>query len=57
MIFIDTNYFLRFLLKDNEKQFIEVKKLFEKAILGEIDLYTSLIVIFEIYWVLSSFYK
>lgn len=57
MIFIDTNYFLRFLLKDNKEQHLEAKKIFEKGASGEIKLFTSLIVFFEIYWVLSSFYK
>jgi len=55
--FIDTNYFLRFLLKDDEKQFNIVYSLFQKAINGEIQLFTSVVVFFEIYWVLSSFYK
>lgn len=57
MIFVDTNYFLRFLLKDDKVQFLEAKQLFEKGALGEVQLFTSLIVFFEIYWVLSSFYK
>lgn len=56
MIFVDTNYFLRFLLKDNKEQFDGVKSLFEKGSRGEITLFTSIIVFFEIYWVLSSFY-
>jgi len=55
--FIDTNYFLRFLLKDDEKQFNIVYSLFQKGINGEIQLFTSVVVFFEIYWVLSSFYK
>jgi predicted nucleic-acid-binding protein len=55
--FIDTNYFLRFLLKDDEKQFNIVYSLFQKGISGEIELFTSVVVFFEIYWVLSSFYK
>lgn len=55
--FIDTNYFLRLLLKDNKKQFEEVYSIFKKAVDQEIKIYTSVIVFFEIYWVLSSFYK
>lgn len=55
--FIDTNYFLRLLLKDNKQQFKEVYQLFQKAIKGEVKIFTSVIVFFEIYWVLSSFYK
>lgn len=57
MIFIDTNFFLRFLLADNKEQFEEVKSLFSQAAEGRVKLFTSIIVYFEIYWVLSSFYK
>lgn len=57
MTFVDTNYFLRFLLKDIDNQYLEVKKLFLKASEGKEDLFTSTIVIFEINWVLSSVYK
>jgi len=57
MIFVDTNYFLRFLLKDIDKQHQEAKELFKDAALGEVKLFTSIIVFFEIYWVFSSFYK
>lgn len=56
MIFVDTNYFLRFLLLDNRKQSEDVLKVFRRAANGGVRLCTSLIVIFEIYWVLSSFY-
>lgn len=57
MIFVDTNFFLRFLLSDNKEQFEEVKTLFSQAAQGRVKLFTSIIVYFEIYWVLSSFYK
>ena len=57
MIFVETNYFLRFLVRDVEEQYQEVRKLFERGIAKEKKLFTSLIVLFEIYWVLSSFYK
>ncbi len=57
MIFVDTNFFLRFLLADNKEQFEEVKNLFSQAAEGRIKLFTSIVVYFEIYWVLSSFYK
>ncbi len=57
MIFVDTNYFLRFLLKDNIRQHQEAKDLFLKGAKGQIKLFTSLLVIFEIYWVLTSFYR
>lgn len=57
MIFVDTNYFLRFLLKDEKKHSAVALDLFKKASFGEVELFTSLVVFFEIYWVLSSFYK
>jgi len=57
MIFVDTNYFLRFLLRDVKKQHQEAKRLFLKGAEGKIKLFTSLVVIFEIYWVLLSFYQ
>ncbi len=57
MKFVDTNYFLRFLLKDIDKQYIEVEQLFLKASQGKVKLFTSTIVFFEIYWVLFSFYE
>jgi predicted nucleic-acid-binding protein len=55
--FIDTNYFLRLLLKDNLSQFKKVYQLFQLGMEGKIKIYTSVMVVFEIYWVLSSFYK
>lgn len=56
-IFVDTNYFLRFLLKDIPKQSEEVRKIFEEAIKQKIILFTSVMVFFEIYWVVKSSYK
>ncbi len=56
MIYIDTNYFLRFLLKDSEEQYQQAKKLILAGAEGKKKLLTSIIVIFEIYWVLSSYY-
>ena len=57
MTFIDTNYFLRFLLGDNTRQQEETKQTFLQAAEGKTELFTSLVVVFEIYWVLSSFYQ
>lgn len=57
MIFVDTNYFLRFFLEDVKEQHLEVKKLFQEAALGKVELFTSVVVFFEIYWVLASFYE
>lgn len=57
MIFVDTNCFLRFLLENESEQQKKAIELFQKASLGQIKLFTSAIVIFEIYWVLSTFYQ
>lgn len=57
MIFIDTNYFLRFLLEDNNSQYLITKELFLDGAKGKINLTTSIIVFFEIYWVFKSYYE
>jgi predicted nucleic-acid-binding protein len=56
MKFVDTNYFLRFFLKDISDQHKEAHRLFQKAALGQEKLITSTVVFFEIYWVAESFY-
>jgi len=55
-IFVDTNVFLRFFVKDVEAQYEKARELFEKAEAGKIKLETSELVIAEIVWVLESFY-
>lgn len=57
MIFVDTNYFLRFLIEDNLQQAEEAKKIFLEGARGDLKLVTSTIVIFEIYWVFKSYYE
>ncbi|MDP3918208.1 MAG: PIN domain-containing protein [Candidatus Woesebacteria bacterium] len=57
MIFIDTNYFLRFLLSDVDLQFKEVKEFFLQASDGKFKTFTSTIVIFEVYWVILGQFK
>lgn len=54
--FIDTNCFLRLLLQDNKDQGSKVKTLFEEALHRKIILHSSVIVMFELYWVLASSY-
>ena len=56
-IFIDTNVFLRFLLKDDHNSYEEVVKLFELVEEGKIKPYTSNIVILEIIYVLVKTLK
>lgn len=57
MIFVDTNYFLRFLIADEPAQHEKAKKLFLEGAEGKKKLFTSLVVLFEVYWVLTSFYQ
>lgn len=57
MTFVDTNYFLRFLRDDIAVQAKEARELFDAASRGKVRLLTSTIVFFEVYWVLTSFYR
>lgn len=57
MIFVDTNYFISLLVNRNNLQKKIAEKLFVEAAIGETDIFTSTIVVFEVYWVLSRFYK
>jgi len=56
MIFVDTNYFVRFFVDDDHAQHQAVKQLFLKATNGEAELCTSPLVFFETAWVLASVY-
>lgn len=56
-IFVDTNVFLRFFVRDVEPFYQKAKELFEKAENGEMKLETSDLVIAEIVWVLESYYE
>lgn len=56
MIFVDTNYFLRFLLNDIESQHKEAKNLFLQAEKDNEKLLSSTVVFFEVFWVLRSSY-
>ncbi|OGW39673.1 MAG: hypothetical protein A2X58_14705 [Nitrospirae bacterium GWC2_56_14] len=55
-VFVDTNVFLRFFVRDVEAQYVKAHALFERAEAGKIKLETSELVIAEIVWVLESFY-
>ena len=56
-VFVDANVFLRFLTKDDPKKALAVRRLFERALKGEIVLCTNELVIAEIVWTLESYYK
>jgi predicted nucleic acid-binding protein len=55
--FIDTNIFLRYLTKDEPSKYEKCRNVFKKVIEGRMELATSGIVIAELIWTLSSFYK
>ena len=54
---VDTNFFLRFLLKDDLKQYKEVERLFKKAKKGKAKIIVAQIVLFEISFILGNYYK
>lgn len=57
MRFVDTNVFLRFLVNDDPEKADACEELFRKAIAGDEALSTSDMVIYEIIWVLESYYE
>lgn len=56
-VFIDTNVWLRFLLRDQEKQSRWSYRLIESVEEGKIRPYTSAIVLLELHYVLSKVYQ
>lgn len=56
-VFLDTNIFLRVIIKEDEKSFRECTELLASIKAGERRAYTSTLVLAEINWVLGSFYK
>lgn len=57
MIFLDTNIFLRYFLKENELVFRRLEKLFSEIISGNIIGVANAMIIVEVVWVLSRSYK
>ncbi len=55
--FIDTNVFLRIIVKDDQKKVADCEKLIELIKLQKIKAFTSNLVLAEIVWTLLSFYK
>ena len=54
---LDTNIFIRFLIKDNQAQFIKAKKIFEDIEKKKVKGKVSILVLNEIIWVLEGFYE
>lgn len=57
MIFVDTNYFLRYLLRDIHEQNLLVEKIFLEAFENNVRVISSTVVFFEIQFVLKKYYK
>lgn len=56
--FVDTNVFVRlFVTAEDDKQLNQVKRLFNRAQNGHVDLVTGPPVFFEVAWVLNRLYK
>lgn len=56
-VFVDANVFIRYLIVDDEEKAERCRKLFEKAVKGEIKLFSTTLIIAEIIWVLTKVYK
>ena len=56
-IFIDTNILLRYLTGDDPEKYEKCRDIFKRALEKKIVLLTSDMVIAELTWTLSSFYK
>lgn len=56
MTFVDTNYFVRIIENDNKVQVGEIRKLFLKGADRKVDLVSSTVVLFEIYWLMKTYY-
>ncbi len=56
MTFVDTNYFVRFFIGDECQHQEIAAKLFEEGLSGRVKLFTTVVVFFEIYWVLKTRY-
>jgi len=54
--FVDSNVFLRYHSKDDERQSAEAELIFLRARRGEIELFCGPPVFFEVAWVLKTFY-
>lgn len=55
--FIDTNIFIRVLHKENDKLFHECHSFLKSIKENKIEAYTGTVVLTEVVWTLSSFYK
>lgn len=54
---VDANVIIRYFLNDHPKLSLKAKSLFTKAQKGQLKIYLDEIVVAEVIWTLSSFYK
>ncbi len=57
MDYVDTNIILRYVLKDNTNQSSQAKEYFLNLIKQGLHAHTSYLTIFEVVWVLTSYYE
>lgn len=57
IVLVDTNIILRFLFRDDEVLFASANTIFGNAESGKIKIYIDELVIAEVIWTLTSFYK
>jgi len=55
--FVDSNIFLRYYSRDDERQSAQAEELFLRAKAGEIEIFCGPPVFFEVAWVLKTLYK
>lgn len=56
-VVLDTNVFLRFLLKDIKSQYETAKKIFEDIEKQNVKAWVSILVINEIVWIMKKYYE
>jgi len=56
-VFVDTNVFLRFLMRDDPVKAEDRRALFQRAEQGELDLVVNDLVVAELIWTLRSYYR
>lgn len=51
---LDTNIFLRYLIRDNEEKYLRTKELFDRVIDGQEEVMTTVVVVHEVCYVLTA---
>ncbi len=56
-VFVDTNVFMRFIVRDDDEVYAQCRALFERVEPGTVRIWTSHLVLAEIVWTLGSYYE